>query len=126
MKAGLNIGDWVLAKTREGELIQGYINDLDVFQNKARVQVTESDNADINGKGVWILNSSIEKLKARSEGTEDQLLAMIDLALLTKDKEWFLDLTQKLQAKRSKSKEISSPIILNKSTKKEENKSIMD
>lgn len=91
-------GDWVSGRSRDGELIHGYIVDLDQIQDIMKVFVIKSDNTIIIGKTVWILNKYAEMLKLSSSYvSEDDLLPLIDLALITKDEAWFMELTQSLK-----------------------------
>jgi hypothetical protein len=87
-------GDWVRGRSREGELIHGYIENVDLIQNIMKVFVIKSDNENIIGKSVWIFNKYTEKLPSQTLSNETELLALIDLALLTKDEKWFLELTE--------------------------------
>lgn len=92
----LESGDWVKGKTRNGELIRGYIESVDFLQGIAKVHVIESDNNKSIGKTVGVLINWIEKLPVSTEINEEQILQLIDLALLTKDEQWFNALSSKL------------------------------
>lgn len=98
-------GDWVKGKTRNGELIRGYIESVDFLQGIAKVHVVESDNKKTIGKQVGVLLNWIEKLPVSTEINEEQILQLIDLALLTKDEQWFNDLSVKLDSHKKASKE---------------------
>ncbi|UQD51841.1 hypothetical protein C0971_07160 [Bacillus methanolicus] len=100
----LESGDWVKGKTRNGELIRGYIESVDFLQGIAKVHVIESDNNKSIGKTVGVLINWIEKLPVSTEINEEQILQLIDLALLTKDEQWFNALSSKLDSLRKVSK----------------------
>lgn len=89
-------GDWVQGRFREGELIHGYVETVDSNQGIVKVHVVESDNEKVIGKSIWILNKWIEKLPDITISNESQLLELIDLALLSKDEQWFKELSSKL------------------------------
>jgi hypothetical protein len=89
-------GDWVKGRSREGELIHGYVETVDSNQGIVKVYVVESDNEKVIGKSIWILNKWTEKLPDIKDCTESQLLTLIDLALLSKDEQWFKELSAKL------------------------------
>jgi hypothetical protein len=90
----LKIGDWVKGKTHDGELIQGYLEDVNNIQGFAKVKVIECDNKFRRGKTIEVLDNWIEKIPESSEITEEYINMLIDLALLTKDEEWFMDLSK--------------------------------
>jgi IDEAL domain len=94
----LEHGDWIKGKTRNGELIRGYIESIDFLHGIAKVHVVESDNKKIIGKTIGALINLIEKLPVSTEMNKEQIFQLIDLALLTKDEEWFIDLSTKLNS----------------------------
>lgn len=93
----LKSGDWVKGKTLSDELFQGYIESVDYEGGTAKVRVVQSDNQRAIGK---LSFSFLETLKLddvyelREVG---HLLNLIDLALTTKDKSWFMELTELLK-----------------------------
>jgi hypothetical protein len=91
-------GDWVQGRSRDGELIHGYVETVDSIQEIVKVNVVESDNEKAIGRSIWLHNKSAEKLPDLTVSNESQLLSLIDLALLSKDQEWFMELTMKLAA----------------------------
>jgi hypothetical protein len=92
----LEIGDWVKGKTRNGELLQGYIEETDPLRGVVKVTVVKSDNEKLIGKTIGMLDNNVKKLPISESVHEEELLYLIDLALLTKDEQWFTDLTDKL------------------------------
>jgi hypothetical protein len=97
-------GDWVQGRSRDGELIHGYVETIDAIQGIVKVNVVESDNEKAIGKSIWLLNKSAEKLPDLTVSNESQLLSLIDLALLSKDEQWFMELSTKLAAIKKISK----------------------
>lgn len=89
-------GDWVQGRSKDGELIHGYVETIDSNQGIVKVNVIESDNEKAIGKSIWILNKWTEKLPDLPVSNESHLLALIDLALLLKDEQWFMELAAKL------------------------------
>ncbi|RFU66636.1 IDEAL domain-containing protein [Peribacillus glennii] len=100
--------DWVMGKSKEGELVTGYIESVDVLQGIVKVFVIESDNERIIGKSISLQNKSVEKLSVSQKMNEQQLLDLIDVALLTKDEQWFTQLTAKLNELRKAPKKEST------------------
>ncbi|MEH7304532.1 IDEAL domain-containing protein [Neobacillus drentensis] len=89
-------GDWVQGRSRDGELIHGYVETVDSHKGMLQVNVVESDNENSIGKSIWIVNKRAEKLPETTGRNESELLALIDLALLFKDEQWFKELSAKL------------------------------
>jgi hypothetical protein len=97
----LEIGDWVRGKTRNGELLQGYIDMMDPLRGVVKVTVVKSDNEKLVGKTIGLLENNVKKLSLSDTVSEEEILYLIDLALLTKDKDWFMDLSAKLSTLKS-------------------------
>lgn len=89
-------GDWVQGKSNDGELIHGYVEIIDSNKGMVKVNVVESDNVKAIGKSIWVVNKWAKKLPNLTDSNESQLLTLIDLALLIKDEQWFMELTSKL------------------------------
>lgn len=98
------IGDWVQGRSSNGELIHGYVETVDSIQEIVKVKVVESDNEEAISKSIWLQNKRSEKLPDLSVSNESQLLSLIDLALLSKDEQWFMELSLKLASFKEKSK----------------------
>jgi hypothetical protein len=92
------ISDWVLAKTKNGELIHGFVDSIDELQKMANVIVIKSDNEDSVGKPIAVREQWLRKLPDNSMEDEEPLQSLIDIALLTKDEQWFNELTEKLRS----------------------------
>ena len=91
-------GDWVQGKSRDGELIHGFIETVSDNREIVKVNVVESDNEKAVGKSIWIPSKWTEKLPDLEISNETHLLALIDLALLSKDETWFMELSGKLES----------------------------
>jgi hypothetical protein len=101
MKMGINIfekGDWIQGRSREGELVHGYVEKIDSIQGIIKVYVVESDNQKVIGKAISILTKYAERLSLAKAPNEYELLSLIDLALLTNDRQWFIELSEKLNS----------------------------
>ncbi|MFB9278899.1 IDEAL domain-containing protein [Cohnella cellulosilytica] len=92
------IGDWVQAKTRNGEFVHGFIESIDQAQGMAKVFVVRSDNEQSAGKTTTVLEHWLRELPAYAPEEEDSLYSLIDLALATRDEAWFMELTRSLPA----------------------------
>jgi hypothetical protein len=94
----LEIGDWVKGNLLSGELIIGFIESLSNLEGVAKVAIVTSDNKDIIGRTIPLLTNQVKRLPAVNVNNKEQLLFLIDLALLTGDEDWFNELTAKLHA----------------------------
>jgi hypothetical protein len=100
----LEIGDWVNGKSKNGELIRGYIETVDPLQGTVKVNVVACDNEKTIGRTIETLNKWVEKLPISVTDNEEQILYLIDLALSTEDEHWFMELSAKLNSIRQGSK----------------------
>ncbi|MGE6259723.1 IDEAL domain-containing protein [Heyndrickxia sporothermodurans] len=94
----LKVGDWVRGKSKEGELIVGYIESLDTIGGVVKVTVVKCDNKDTISKTISILSKYVKKLPDSKVINKEQILFLIDMALLTGDEEWFMGLSSKLKS----------------------------
>jgi hypothetical protein len=90
------LSDWVQAKTKNGELVHGFIEAIDPLQGMASVFVVNSDNADSVGSPVAVREHWLRKLPDSSMEDIGQLRSLIDIALSTRDEEWFNELFERL------------------------------
>jgi hypothetical protein len=102
-KQYLEAGSWVKGKLRDGELIHGYIKAMDAGYSVASVYIVECDNEELIGKIVSVSTKALGKLPVSLARSEGQLINLIDFALLTKDKQWFMELSKELQSLREHS-----------------------
>ena len=96
-KGKLEVGDWVRAKTTNGELIHGYLVKAHPEYSKAALKVIRSDNEHIIGSTLRLYKEDIIKLDNRPKYTVKQLETLIDMALASKDKQWFIELSTELK-----------------------------
>lgn len=96
----LKAGDWIKAKSRDGELIIGYIKSLDILEEKVNVTITTSDNEELVGKAIPMLKDQVKKLPDSQVKNKEQIQFLIDLALATGDEVWFMELSDKLNSMR--------------------------
>ena len=96
-------GDWIQGRSRNGELVHGYVEKIDLIQGIMKVYVIESDNENVIGKATWILTKYAKKLPVVTDPNESELLSLIDLALLSKDQQWFIELSERLDSIKKKS-----------------------
>jgi IDEAL domain len=96
----LTTGDWIKAELPEGELIIGYIDSLSPggLEGIMKVTIVKSDNKQTIGKTIPILSKRVKKLPVSNVTNKAQIEFLLDLALSTGDKEWFLALSSELNA----------------------------
>ncbi|WP_210366996.1 IDEAL domain-containing protein [Bacillus sp. REN3] len=94
----LKRGDWVKTKLKEGELILGYIESLDIINGLVNINVVTSDIDEVVGQTVVIGLKYVEGIPAAKVKNKEQIRFLIDLALMTGDEEWFLELSSKLKS----------------------------
>jgi hypothetical protein len=100
----VKVGDWVKGKTKNGELIYGYIETINPLQRIVKIKVMDCDNEQIIGKTVETLEHWVKKLPMSPLDNEEQIKALIDIALLTKDESWFMELSAKLKSMKQVTK----------------------
>lgn len=99
-KTILKNNDWVKGISRHGELIIGFIDSMNVFEEAVYVVVVESDNEELIGKTIPMSIKQVESIPANKTKDAGQLEFLIDLALSTGDKEWFNELSAELNSKK--------------------------
>ncbi|WP_419880382.1 IDEAL domain-containing protein [Peribacillus sp. B-H-3] len=94
----LKTGDWIKGKLSDGELIIGYIESQSILDGVVKVTVATSDNREVLGKTISTLSKNVRKLPLSKAVNKEQILFLIDLALLTGDEAWFIELSSKLNS----------------------------
>jgi hypothetical protein len=94
----VKISDWVQAKTKDGELIHGFVDAVDESQRMANVIVVRSDNEDSVGKPIAVREQWLRKLPDYVMEDAGSIQILIDIALLAKDEQWFKELSEKLHS----------------------------
>jgi hypothetical protein len=92
----VEISDWVQGSTDNGEFVHGFIESIEDIQGIAKVYVVNSDNEQAIGKMVSVRRSRLKKLPTVSLEDAASILNFIDMALATRDEEWFMELSAKL------------------------------
>lgn len=94
----LKTGDWIKGKSRDGELIIGYVESLGIPEGVVKVNVITSDNYKTIGKTIPISSNRVKSLPVSYVINKEQILFLIDLALSTGDEDWFIELSSKLNS----------------------------
>ncbi|SHE78699.1 IDEAL domain-containing protein [Seinonella peptonophila] len=90
------VGEWVSGTSMEDERIRGYIEEIEASIDQATIRVIESDRQEAVGEIVRSRLRQLKKLPVESAQSVGELMDLIDLALATRDKEWFDDLSLRL------------------------------
>ncbi|WP_347548873.1 IDEAL domain-containing protein [Pseudalkalibacillus hwajinpoensis] len=99
--------DWVKGKSVHDELIHGYVESVNNYLGTIKIFVLECDNPETVGKVIETFQNRISQLEEQDfEQDESYLLNLIEVALITKDKEWFMELSAQLKELRHESKEV--------------------
>lgn len=103
------VSDWVQAKTRDGEFVHGFIESLAEDQRLAQIFVVRSDNEQSVGQSATALVHWLRKLPPISLEEPEAIRSLIDIALATRDEQWFAELSGRLSSAESQ-EQSSSPI----------------
>lgn len=95
------IGDWVMGHTGEGELVQGFVERVNVLQGTLGIHVVASDHEAAVGRAIDVRERGTKKMPEFVYDRAEPILGLIDLALATRDESWFRELTGKLLEIRS-------------------------
>ncbi|WP_050180507.1 hypothetical protein [Domibacillus robiginosus] len=99
-KTQFRVGDWVQGETWDKQRIYGYVVKIENPEDITKVYIVESVNKELEGRMIRVLSKSLQ-LVPEQEPAEAALEQLIDMALLTKDEEWFGQLLQQLQELRT-------------------------
>lgn len=91
------VGDWVKGRTMIGELVHGYVEHEEVYHTFIKVRVLLSDNKKLIGKIVRIDEKDLQIYATTKQWTKEEMTNLIDLALSTRDREWFDTLSSKVK-----------------------------
>ncbi|CAM4339850.1 IDEAL domain-containing protein [Paenibacillus tarimensis] len=94
--------DWVQGYTRNGELVHGFVEAIDIENGTIQIHVVASDNEEAVGTAVELKLRRVKGLPESEIEGQGSLANLIDLALATRDKEWFEQLTARLNVMRSR------------------------
>lgn len=93
----LEIGDWVKGKTENEALIHGYIEDFRL-PTQIKIKVIASDQQAIIGSTIQLEAKHVHHAPSFDIDTEGQIHNLIDMALASKDEQWFHELSKTLQS----------------------------
>lgn len=93
----VTVGDWVTGHSINDELFTGFVEAVNAKLNTVKVYVTESDHKNTIGKTIETFQSKIKYFPQSVEPSRAHLLNLIDLSLISGDKDWFLHLTEELK-----------------------------
>lgn len=91
------VGEWVQGETWDKQRIYGYIIKIEDPEDIMKVYIVDSVNKELIGRMIHVLSKSIEKVPDTVVTEEAALEQLIDIALLTKDEEWFERLIAQLK-----------------------------
>lgn len=100
------IGDWVSGTSLKDERFRGYIEDIH-DTGYATIRIIESDNEKAIGKTSKSHLNRLKKLEMTPFQSIGQIYNLIDLALVNKDKEWFMELTTQLKQLQEKQNQLN-------------------
>jgi hypothetical protein len=93
----VTVGDWVTGHSINDELFTGFVEAVNAKLNTVKVYVTESDHKNTIGKTIETFQSKIKYFPPSVEPSRAHLLNLIDLSLISGDKDWFFQLTEELK-----------------------------
>ncbi|NGP43986.1 IDEAL domain-containing protein [Bacillaceae bacterium SIJ1] len=93
----LNVGDWVSGRTVNDEIFIGFVESFENTNGSVKVTVTECDHTSLIHKRIVTFQNLIKKLPIFDIQEKGQLHNLIDIALMEKDRETFMQLTRRLQ-----------------------------
>lgn len=93
----VNEGDWVSGTTMEDERFIGFVESME-GNGLIKVRITQCDRPETVGDWAEAKLSKVTKLSDFEPISETPLRSLIEIALMTKDREWFEELSGKLAA----------------------------
>lgn len=95
-KTQFHVGDWVQGETWDKQRIYGYVVKIENPEDITKVYIVDSVNEELIGRMIRVLTKSLQPV-LEQEPAEASLEQLIDMALLTKDEEWFEQLSAELR-----------------------------
>jgi hypothetical protein len=89
----IQLGDWVSGTSKNDERYRGFVEAISREQGSALIRVTESDREATIGRVVESSLSKLEGLPDDGWKNDQAIHDLIDLALATRDDQWFMELT---------------------------------
>lgn len=99
-KTQFRVGDWVQGETWDKQRIYGYVIKIENPEDITKVYIVDSVNKELVGRMIRVLSKSLHVVPEQAPA-EAALEQLIDIALLTKDEEWFGQLLEQLQELRT-------------------------
>ncbi|WP_046173496.1 hypothetical protein [Domibacillus indicus] len=99
-KAQFQVGDWVQGETWDKQRIYGYVIKIENPEDITKVYIVDSVNKELKGRMIRVLSKALQKV-AEETPAEAAVEQLIDIALLTKDEEWFGQLLKQLNELRT-------------------------
>ncbi len=96
-KIHFNVGDWVQGETWDKQKIYGYAVKIEDPEDIMKVYIVDSVNKELIGRMIHVLSKSMGKVP-KADLEETQIEQLIDIALATKDEQWFGQLITQLQS----------------------------
>lgn len=109
MTSIVRVGDWVSGVSRMDEKFIGYVDSIH-GSHTAKIWVAQCDRSETVGTFVETTLAKVKRLPDYAPSTSDDLRGLIELALLTRDREWFDSLSAKL-ADAAASGEGADPLL---------------
>ncbi len=105
----IRIGDWIKGISKNEYEYQGYVEAISATHGSLLVRVVKSEQQSKVGK---VIESHMSRVDLMEEeiGEEQDVYALIELALQTRDEVWFMDLTSHLIT--LKANKLVSPYML--------------
>jgi hypothetical protein len=103
--------DWVSGATQLDEKFIGFVQTMN-DDGVLKVWVTQSDREEIVGTSTIAKLSKVKRLPDNSHTSPDEVRGLIELALVTHDKEWFELLSAKLASSSSGPSQVSGTFTL--------------
>lgn len=97
----MNIGDWVKGVSINDERFRGYVEWISAKHDNVKVRVTQSDHIHVIGKVIHSQKRKLSLLADESFSGERWLQDLIDVALISGDRNWFIELSNELQQLRN-------------------------
>ncbi|MCO7127112.1 hypothetical protein NIE88_15180 [Sporolactobacillus shoreicorticis] len=91
-------GDWVKGRTVNGELMHGFVVDYNHEEGTVKIHVVACDRDTTVGRVIETLGYLIKPFPVTPLNGQE-LRSMTDLALITSDRDWFMDLSGQLSAR---------------------------
>lgn len=91
-------GDWVSGTSQSDEKFIGFVESLSGGGTGVKVWVTQCDREEAVGTSIEASLAKVKKLPDHVPTTSEELRSLIELSLMTQDKEWFDALSAQVNA----------------------------